>query len=195
MAKMIFEELGGTYIRQGDYFLPCLSLPAEKETKPIGVWGQRHLRYLKQHRKVLYTNLLTSGKLNSYLVDIDEQAEDTFLRLVKQIAEREGLTEQLKAENSMLWVQTMNSIRNRAMDIVNEEIMLLVICQNVNHFGTKNIITRRHLMKHQKVIIHGINLGIIICGIWIRFVYWHMILNLENESMTVKKLANCMRKK
>ena len=105
MAKMIFEELGGTYIRQGDYFLPCLSLPAEKETKPIGVWGQRHLRYLKQHRKVLYTNLLTSGKLNSYLVDIDEQAEDTFLRLVKQIAEREGLTEQLKAENSMLWVQ------------------------------------------------------------------------------------------
>ena len=114
MAKMIFEELGGTYIRQGDYFLPCLSLPAEKETKPIGVWGQRHLRYLKQHRKVLYTNLLTSGKLNSYLVDIDEQAEDTFLRLVKQI---------LKAENSMLWVQTMNSIRNRAMDIVNEEII------------------------------------------------------------------------
>ena len=96
MAKMIFEELGGTYIRQGDYFLPCLSLPAEKETKPIGVWGQRHLRYLKQHRKVLYTNLLTSGKLNSYLVDIDEQAEDTFLRLVKQMAEREGLTEQLK---------------------------------------------------------------------------------------------------
>ena len=87
MAKMIFEELGGTYIRQGDYFLPCLSFPAEKETKPIGVWGQRHLRYLKQHRKVLYTNLLTSGKLNSYLVDIDEQAEDTFLRLVKQIAE------------------------------------------------------------------------------------------------------------
>ena len=71
MAKMIFEELGGTYIQQGDYFLPCLSLPAEKETKPIGVWGQRHLRYLKQHRKVLYTNLLTSGKLNSYLVDID----------------------------------------------------------------------------------------------------------------------------
>ena len=74
-------------------------------------------------------------------------------------------------------------------------IQVLVICQNVNHFGTKNIITRRHLMKHQKVIIHGINLGIIICGIWIRFVYWHMILNLENESMTVKKLANCMRKK
>ena len=84
---MIFEELGGTYIRQGDYFLPCLSLPAEKETKPIGVWGQRHLRYLKQHRKVLYTNLITSGKLNGYLADIDAQAEDMFLRLVEQIAE------------------------------------------------------------------------------------------------------------
>ena len=123
MKKTIFEEMGGTYARQGDYLLPCLFLPAEKENKPIGVWGQRYLRYLKQHRKVLYTNLLTSGKLNSYLVDIDEQAEDTFLRLVKQIAEREGLTEQLKAENSMLWVQTMNSIRNRAMGIVNEEII------------------------------------------------------------------------
>ena len=115
MAKTIFEEMGGAYVRQGDYFLPCLSLPAEKENKPIGVWGQRHLRYLKQHRRVLYTNLLTSGRLNSYLADIDRQA--------KQIAEREGLTEQLKAENSMLWVQTMNSIRNRAMDIVNEEII------------------------------------------------------------------------
>ena len=123
MAKTIFEELGGAYVRQGDYLFPCLSLPAEKETTPIGVWGQRHLRYLKQHRKVLYTNLLTSGKLNSYLVDIDEQAEDMFLRLVKQIAEREGLTEQLKAENPMLWVQTMNSIRNRATEIVNEEII------------------------------------------------------------------------
>ncbi len=104
MAKTIFEEMGGTYIRQGDYLLPCLSLPAEKENKPIGVWGQRHLRYLKQHRKVLYTNLLTSGKLNSYLADIDKQAEDMFLRLVKQMAEREGVTEQLKAENQMEWV-------------------------------------------------------------------------------------------
>ena len=123
MAKTIFEEMGGTYVRQGDYFIPCLTLPAEKENKPIGVWGQRHKRYLREHKRAIYTNLLTSGKLNSYLVDIDEQAEDTFLRLVKQIAEREGLTEQLKAENSMLWVQTMNSIRNRAMDIVNEEII------------------------------------------------------------------------
>ena len=123
MEKRIYDEQNGLwYELQGDYYLPCLSLP-EKENKPIGVWGQRHLRYLKQHRKVLYTNLLTSGKLNSYLAVIDNQAEDMFLRLVKQIAEREGLTEQLKAENSMLWVQTMNSIRNRAMEIVNEEII------------------------------------------------------------------------
>lgn len=124
MEQYIYNEQNGLwYELRGDYYIPCLELSAEKEERSIGVWGQRHLRYLKQHRKVLYTNLLTSGKLNSYLVDIDEQAEDTFLRLVKQIAEREGLTEQLKAENSMLWVQTMNSIRNRAMDIVNEEII------------------------------------------------------------------------
>ena len=105
MAKTIFEEMGGTYARQGDYLLPCLFLPAEKENKPIGVWGQRHLRYLKQHRKVLYTNLLTSGKLNSYLADIDEQAEDLFFRLVNQMVEREGVTEQLKMENQMEWVK------------------------------------------------------------------------------------------
>ena len=123
MAKTIFDELGGTYIRQGDYFIPCLTLPAEKENKPIGVWGQRHLRYLKQHRKVLYTNLLTSGKLNSYLVDIDEQAEDMFLRLVKQMTESEGVTEQLKAENQMKWVCRMNNIRSRAMEIVNDELI------------------------------------------------------------------------
>ena len=124
MAKTIFEEMGGTYVRQGDYDLHCLSLPTEKENKPIGVWGQRHLRYLKQHRKVLYTNLLTSGKLNSYLADIDEQAEGMFFRLVKQMAEREGVTEQLKVENQMEWVGRMNNIRNRAMEIVNEEIII-----------------------------------------------------------------------
>ena len=123
MAKTIFEEMGGAYVRQGDYFLPCLSLLAEKENKPIGAWGQRHLRYLKQHRKVLYTNLLTSGRLNSYLADINEQAEDMFIRLVEQMAEREGVTEQLKAENHMEWVRTMNNIRHRAMEIVNEEII------------------------------------------------------------------------
>lgn len=122
MAKTVFEEMGGAYVRQGDYYLPCLSLP-EKENKPIGVWGQRHLRYLKQHRKVLYTNLLTSGKLNGYLAVIDKQAEDRFLRLVKQMAEREGMSEQLKVENQMKWVGRMNNIRNRAMEIVNAELI------------------------------------------------------------------------
>ncbi|WOC33354.1 MULTISPECIES: TnpV protein [Caproicibacterium] len=124
MAKTIFEEMGGDYVRQGDYDLPCLSLPAEKENQLIGIWGQRHLRYLKQHRKVFYTNLLTSGKLNSYLADIDKQAEDRFLRLVEQMAEREGVTEQLKAENQMEWVGRMNNIRSRTMEIVNEEIII-----------------------------------------------------------------------
>ena len=123
MAKMIFEELGGTYIRQGDYFLPCLSLPAEKEVKPICVWGQRHLRYLKQHRKVLYTTLLTSGKLDSYLADIDKQAVVMFLRLVELMAKRVGVTDQLKAENQMDWVCRMNNIRSRAMEIVNDELI------------------------------------------------------------------------
>lgn len=123
MAKTIFEEMGGTYGRQGDYNLPCLSLPTEKGSKPVGVWGQRHLRYLKQHRKVLYTNLLTSGTLNSYLADIDKQAEDMFLRLVEQIANREGVTEQLKAENQIEWVGRMNNIRSRAMEIVNAELI------------------------------------------------------------------------
>lgn len=123
MANTIFEQTGGTYVRQGDYNLPCLSLPTEKGSKPVGVWGQRHLRYLKQHRKVLYTNLLTSGKLNSYLADIDKQAEDMFLRLVEQIANREGVTEQLKAENQIEWVGRMNNIRSRAMEIVNAELI------------------------------------------------------------------------
>ena len=123
MAKTIFEEMGVTYVRQGDYCLPRLSLPAEKENQPVGVWGQRHLRYLKQHRKVLYINLLTSGKLDSYLADIDKQAEDMFLRLVEQMAEREGVIEQLKAENQMEWVGQINNIRNRAMEIVNHEVI------------------------------------------------------------------------
>lgn len=123
MTKTIFEEMGGVYVRKGDYLLPCLSLPTEKENKPIGVWGQRHLRYLKQHRKAFYTNLLTSGKLNSYLADIDKQAEDMFLRLVKQMAEREGVYEQLKADNQIEWVGQMNNIRNRAMEIVNHEVI------------------------------------------------------------------------
>ena len=120
--KSLFEQMSGTYTLQGDYYLPNLILPIE-ENKPIGIWGQRHLRYLKQHRKVLYTNLLTSGKLNSYLADIDEQAETMFFRLVEQIAQRNGVTESLKAIDQMAWVQKMNSIRNAAQEIVYAELI------------------------------------------------------------------------
>ena len=120
--KSLFEQMGGAYILQDNYYLPNLTLPAE-ENKTIGIWGQRHLRYLKQHRKVFYTNLLTSGRLNGYLADIDKQAEDMFLRLAKQMAEREGVTEQLKAENQMEWVCRMNNIRSRAMEIVNADLI------------------------------------------------------------------------
>ncbi len=105
MDKYIFDNNNGLwYELNGDYYIPCLTLPAEEE-KPIGVWGQRHLRYLKEYYKVTYTNLLTSGKLNSYLADIDEQTKDMFFRLVKEYADRQGMTEQLKAENQLLWVQ------------------------------------------------------------------------------------------
>ena len=123
MAKTIFEEMGGTYIQQGDYFIPCLTLSTEKETKSIGVWGQRHLRYIKQHKCIFYTNLLTSCKLNSYLADIDEQAEEMFSRLVVQMAECEGVTEQLKATDQMAWIGAMNSIRSRAMELVSDELI------------------------------------------------------------------------
>ena len=123
MEKVIYDEKNGLwYELQGDYYIPCIKLP-EKEQQPIGIWGQRHLRYIKQNRKVLYLNLLTSGKLNSYLVEIDQQAEDMFFRLVKQMAEREGVSETLKAENHMEWVQRINSIRNRAIEIVNTGII------------------------------------------------------------------------
>ena len=115
--------MGGAYVRQGDYLLPYLSLPTEKENKPIGVWGQRHLCYLKQHRKVLYINLLTSGKLNSHFADIDKQAEDMFLRLVEQMAKRESVSEQLKAENQLEWVGKMNNIRSRAVEIIDVELI------------------------------------------------------------------------
>lgn len=125
MAKTIFEEMGGTYTQIRDYFLPDLILP-EKETQPIGIWGQRHLRYLKEYRRVFYFNLLTSGKLNSYLADIDEQAENMFLRLVKQMAEREGVTEQMKANIQLEWVQKMNNIRVRAVEVVNGELIYTV---------------------------------------------------------------------
>lgn len=123
MAKTIFEEMGGTNSQVGDYILPDLKLPAEEKQQSIGVWGQRHKRYLKQNHKVLYMNLLTSGKLNSYLADIDEQTENIFSRLVKQLAEKEGVTEKLKAENQMEWVGRMNNIRNRATEIVNTTVV------------------------------------------------------------------------
>lgn len=123
MKKHIYDEKTGiSYTLQGDYYLPDIALPNE-EQQPVGLWGQRHLRYIKQHRKVLYTNLLTSGKLNSYLVDIDKQAEEMFSRLVKQMAEREGVTETLKAENQMEWVGRMNNIRSRATEIVNNDLI------------------------------------------------------------------------
>lgn len=121
MKNTIFEQMGGTYTKVGDYYLPNL-IVADDEIE-IGVWGQRHLRYIKQHHKVRYTNLLTSGKLNGYLADIDKQAEDMLFRLVKQIAEREGITEQLKAADQMEWVARMNNIRNRATEIVNNDIV------------------------------------------------------------------------
>ena len=116
------EKTGINYTLQGDYYLPDLALPAE-EQHPIGIWGQRHLRHIKQNRRALYTNLLTSGKLNSYLADINRQAEDMFFRLVKQMAERESVTEQLKAHNQMEWVGRMNNIRNRATEIVNTDLI------------------------------------------------------------------------
>ena len=123
MEKTIFEQMGGTYTQQGDWYLPNLVLPTEKETRPIGVWGHRHLRYLKECHRITYANLLTSGKLNSYLVDIDERAENMFLRLVKQMAEHEGVTERLKAENQMEWVGQINNIRICATEIVNQVII------------------------------------------------------------------------
>ena len=123
MDKYIYDEKSGLwYELQGDYYLPCLKLPKE-ESRHIGIWGQRHLRYLKQHRKVLYSELLISGKLNSYLADINEQAEEMFSRLAKQLAEKESVTEALKAENLMLWVQKMNNIRNAAMEIVSNDLI------------------------------------------------------------------------
>lgn len=123
MEKNIYnEQTGISYTLQGDYYLPNLTLPSE-EGKHIGIWGQRHARYLKKHHKVRYINLLTSGKLNSYLADIDEQAEELFFRLVKQLAEKENVTEKLKAEDTMRWVQKMNNIRNRTTEIVNTDLI------------------------------------------------------------------------
>ena len=123
MENRIYNEQNGLwYELQGDYYIPCLALPDEEQVE-IGVWGQRHLRHIKQHRKVFYTNLLTSGKLNAYLADLDKQAEDMFFRLVEQMAEREGVTEKLKADNQMEWVARMNNIRSRATEIVNNDLI------------------------------------------------------------------------
>ena len=122
MAKTVFEEMGGTYTQVGDYLLPDLKLP-EEEQQPIGVWGQHHRRYLKDHRRATYATLFTNGKLNSYLADIDRQAEEMFLRLVKQMAEAEGITETLKATDPMEWVGRMNNIRSRAMEMVNNDLI------------------------------------------------------------------------
>ena len=123
MDKYIFDESNGLwYELQGDYYIPCLTLPAEGE-KPIGLWGQRHLRYLKDHRKALYSSLLLSGKLNSYLADIDEQAVVMFSQLVEQMTQRQGVTEQLKANNQMEWVDKMNEIRTNVMESIYKEII------------------------------------------------------------------------
>ncbi|MDD6665307.1 MAG: TnpV protein [Eubacterium coprostanoligenes] len=126
MAKTIFEQMGGTYTQVGDYFLPNLKLPEEEKQANIGVWGMRHKRFLRENHRVLYANLMTSGKLVAYLDDIEQQATAIFLRLVKELAEKEGVTEKLKAENQMLWVQKMNNIRNRATEIVNAELIFTV---------------------------------------------------------------------
>ena len=125
MTDTLFEQLGGTYTQTGDYLLPDLSLPAEKETGNIGVWALRRKRYLKQHHKALYYNLLTSGKLDSHLADIEEQAQALFSRLVKEYAEKKGVTEQLKSVDQMAWVCRMNNIRERATEVVNSEVLFI----------------------------------------------------------------------
>ena len=122
MKKTIFEEMGGTYIRHGDYLIPCLTLP-EEEQRFIGVWGQRHKRYLKEHKEAVYITLLTSGRLNSYLADIEEQAQERFERIVEQMKQAHGITERLKAENQMEWVVRMNNIQSCAREIVDKEMI------------------------------------------------------------------------
>ena len=120
--KSIFEQLGGTYHEENGYLIPDLRLPAEEE-QPIGTWGQRHLDYLKQYRKVTYTNLLTSGRLNAYLANINEQAQERFERLIEDMKQAQGITEQLKAENNLEWIGRLNNIRACAREIVNSEIV------------------------------------------------------------------------
>ncbi len=122
MAKSIFEEMGGTYEVQGDYLIPCLTLPTEKE-QPIGLFGKRHLRYLKEHHRITYTNLLTSGRLNAYLANINRQAQERLETLTEQMKQAQCITEQLKAENALEWIGRMNNIRACAIEIINEEII------------------------------------------------------------------------
>ena len=122
MKKTIFEEIGGTYIRHGDYLIPCLTLP-EEEQRFIGVWGQRHKRYLKEHKEAVYITLLTSGRLNIYLADIEEQAQERFERIVEQMKQAHGITERLKAENQMEWVARMNNLQSCAREIVDKEMI------------------------------------------------------------------------
>lgn len=126
MAKTIFEQMGGTYTRVGDYYLPDLKLPEEEKQANIGVWGMRHKKFLKENHRVLYANLMTSGKLVAYLDDIEQQATAMFLRLVKELAKKENVTEDLKSTDQMLWVQKMNNIRNRATEMVNAELIYTV---------------------------------------------------------------------
>ena len=126
MAKTIFEEMGGTYTRVGDYYLPNLKLPEEEKQANIGVWGMRRKRFLKENHRVLYANLMTSGKLVAYLDEVEQQATAMFLRLVKELAEKENVTEELKSTDQMLWVRKMNNIRNCATEIVNAEIIYTV---------------------------------------------------------------------
>ena len=120
--KSLFEQMGGTYTKQGDYYLPDLKLPPEEE-RPIGVWGQRRLRYLREHHPILYTNLKTTGQLRSHLADVEEQANALFLRLVKEYAASEGVTEQLKTEEPMEWVRRMNGIRARVTEVVSSKVI------------------------------------------------------------------------
>ena len=122
MKKTIFEEMGGTYMSDGDYLIPCLALP-EAEPRFIGVWGQRHKRYLKEHKEAVYITLLTSGRLNSYLADIEEQAQERFERIVEQMKQAHGITERLKAENQMEWVARMNNLQSCAREIVDKEMI------------------------------------------------------------------------
>lgn len=123
MDKCIYDESNGLwYELQGDYYIPCLTLPTEK-VQPIGLWGQQHKHYLQNHKRAFYTTLLTSGKLNAYLADVDKQAEERFERLVEQMKQSQGIVEQLKTENTIEWVQRMNNIRACAKEIVNEEII------------------------------------------------------------------------